>query len=167
MSRHFKAFDILSNGDRTEFEALLREPATTVDRAFEWMQERGYRISRGAVHNAKRNFADVLGSVKRSSEMAAAYSALARDGSTDLAEATVQRFQQVLMRRLMDVDEEQEMETKELVELSAAVKNGVLSKAATVKMLAEKFDREMQKTAAKKEITGEDIAEARKRIFGV
>ena len=164
--RHLKAFDILSTDDRREFEALLRVPATTVDSAFGWMIDHGYQISRGAVHNAKRSFNEVLESVKRSSEMAAAYSSAARDGAETLSEATVQRFQQLLMDKMMSIETGGELDADELSALSAGVKNGIGSRQAVVKMLAEKFDKASRSLTTRKTITAEDIAEVRKAVFG-
>jgi hypothetical protein len=172
MARHFKVLDILSDADRAEYEALLRQPSTTVDAAFEWLESRGYSISRGAVHNHKRSFEEVLQGVRRSSEMAASFAAVAKDaGAAGMNDALLARVQQMMMEWLFDQDENTQFEAKDWESLAKALNHAANAKQR-IEDVRTKFDAEMKKLQAVQTekkgggITAADIADVRKAIFG-
>jgi len=51
MSRHFRIPDVLPEPVLLEFRGECMREKNTVDNLVEWLRSRGYRISRGAVHN--------------------------------------------------------------------------------------------------------------------
>lgn len=54
MSRHFKVHELLDERELEDLRAYAREPARTIDEVHTWLLERGYTLSRGAVHNWKQ-----------------------------------------------------------------------------------------------------------------
>ncbi|MGE5608938.1 MAG: phage protein Gp27 family protein [Bacillota bacterium] len=173
MARHFKVLDILSDADRAEYEALLRQPSTTVDAALEWLAARGYSISRGAVHNHKRSFAEVLNGVKRSAEMAASFAQVAKDSGVEgLSEASLARFQQLMMEKLMELDPQDGLDSSELLNLSIALKTAVGTKQQIEKLKAdfEAKNRAAVEEAAKKAqagASGADVVATIKKALGI
>lgn len=49
MSQHFKVDDLLSDEHYQEFAALAAHRTTTIDKAWSWLRQHGYKISRSAV----------------------------------------------------------------------------------------------------------------------
>lgn len=55
MSRHFQVAKLLSGRDRRAFHARAANEVTTIDALRGWLKDRGYTVSRGAVHNYARH----------------------------------------------------------------------------------------------------------------
>lgn len=127
MARHFKIDDVLEKDDLESFRALMRQPAMTIDGLCEWLGVKGYRISRSSVGGYRQNFNKVLEDVRRSSEMAGAFVQMAKNsGGAELAGASLSRFQQLLMEKLMSLSSEQDgVDAGELMKLSIALKTAV------------------------------------------
>lgn len=127
MARHFKIDDVLAEEHREMFRELLRQPAMTIDGLCEWLGAKGYRISRSAVGGYRQNFNKVLEDVRRSSEMAGAFVEMAKkSGGAELAGASLSRFQQLLMEKLMSLSSEEDgIDAGELMKLSIALKTAV------------------------------------------
>ena len=169
--RHYKLDSLLSPEDRPAYEALLRQPATTVDEAFAWLEERGVEVSRSAVHRHKRTFEETLSGVRRSAEMAQSFAQVARESGVEgMTEAALARFSQLLMEKLMQIDGDADIDAGELLKLAMSIRQQVGSARDLRKSLAEKFEKEMAKTGEGKKaeeiFTPERIADARRRIFG-
>jgi len=172
MSRHFKVDEFLQTKtpeERAEYDAIARDARTTVDAAQAWLVEHGYDGSRHSTANHKKSFDEVLKGVRRSAEMASSFGQVLREGGTEhINEAVLGRFQQLLMGKLMEMEAE-DADTGDLLKLAMSVRQTIGSAKDLRKMLAEKFEQEMTAEAQKRTdrtITPEQIADARKRIFG-
>jgi hypothetical protein len=51
-----KVHELLSRSELTELEDYAREPGRTIDECLNWLVKKDFAISRGAVHNWKRQF---------------------------------------------------------------------------------------------------------------
>lgn len=51
MPNHFKVHELLSAAELEQLEAFAREPGRTVDECWDWLTERSFNVSRGAVGN--------------------------------------------------------------------------------------------------------------------
>jgi hypothetical protein len=167
---HYKIDELLTEeSERAEYEQLARQPGTTIDDLWEWLRGKGFSIARSSVARHKRSFDELSASVRRSSETAAAFASVAKDaGIAGLADASLGRFQQLLMEKLFQMDSEEELSAGDLMKLSMALKTAVGAKNAIMD-LQSKFDAVMAEKTSKRTdgtISAEDITDARKRIFG-
>ena len=125
MSRKYKVDELLaelSDAEVEEYRALLRQPAATIDDLMQWLFDRGCKVSRGAVWKHRRNEQELLDGVRRSAEMARAFAEVAREGGVEtLGEASLARFQQLMTEKLLQLDVEEGLDAKELMQLSAAM----------------------------------------------
>lgn len=176
MSRKYRVDEVLAEldaADRAAYEELLRRPATTINDLLAWLSERGLQVSRGAVWKHRRNFQDVLDGVRRSAEMARAFADVARQGGIEsLGEASLARFQQLMTEKLLSLDAEGEMDSKELLQLSMA-----MNAAATTRQRIETVKREFEErqrealdraqAAAASGATGADVVATIKQALGI
>jgi hypothetical protein len=155
---HHKIEAILSEEHRAAYEELLRQPGTTIDDLWEWLSEHGYTIGRSSVARHRKNFDEVLNGVRQSAELARAFGDVAKEGGVaGLSEASLGRFQQLLMEKLfsMDADGEEGLDSGELMKLSIALKGAVATKQQIEALKAEYAERQKnaieqaQKVAAK------------------
>jgi len=169
MARHFRVSEFLETHtpeQRAEYDALARDPRTTVDAAQAWLVEHGYDGSRHSTANhKKRNFDDVLKDVRARAEMAAAIGRVAREqGAGTIRDAALARFEQ----QLLDLVEDTEITIKDAATIALTFQRVGLA-AFRNQTAAERFSKIMAQEAAKgtdRTITPERIADARKRIFG-
>jgi hypothetical protein len=172
MSLPFKIHELLSASELEELEAFAREPGRTVDETHEWLQARGFTVSRTGVWNWKRKFDEQVLAERfaRSSELASALKGAVEGGRFgDVADAAVMQLTQVVFEQAARLDADGSVKSGDLLNMAISLKSLVGSKQQLTRMLAEKFDAEMSKEAQKRPdrtITSEQIAEARKRIFG-
>ncbi len=178
MSRKYRVDQVLaapevSDADRAEYQALLRQPATTIDDLLDWLDERGFAVSRGAVWKHRRNFQETLDGVRRSAELARAFADVAREGGVEsLGEASLARFQQIMAEKLLSIDVDGDMDAKELLQLSMA-----MNQAATTKQRIEKVKREYEQrqqdalaraqAAAAGGASGADVVATIKQALGI
>jgi hypothetical protein len=176
MSRHFKIDEVLSGaGDelRAEYDALIRKPATTIDDLLEWLGERGFKVSRGAVWKHKKNFEDTLADVRQAAEMARAFTAVVKEsGVAGMNDAIMAKFQQLQMQWAFAQVNGGEL-TPEDMERFAKSMNQAASAAQRNEDLRSKFNEAMKAIQTKAngaagngKITDEDIQEAGRKIFG-
>lgn len=168
MSKPFKVHELLSAAELGELEGFAREPGRTIDECHEWLQAHGFTLSRGAVGNWLGDFKAQIMREKfsRSAELAAQLKSAVSNGEfSNVADAAVMQLVQHVFEQTAQLDG---ADADTVVKMTQSLRNLVGSKERLTAMLAEKFDKEMaSKTAAKKTITAEDIAEARKAIFGL
>lgn len=172
MSRKYKADELLAElttPEVEEYQAILRQPAATIDDLLEWFADKGCKISRGAVWKHRRNFEEQTESLRRSAEMARAFVDVAKDESIEsISDAALFRLSQVLMEQSMLLDAEGDIDPKDLVNMTKAIRNLIGGKK-DIEDLRERFDKAtkaMQNKAGKSAITDEDIDEVRKKVFG-
>ncbi len=169
MALPFKIHELLSAAELAELEAYCREPGRTVDEAHEWMQARGFTLSRGAVGNWLCEFKKQLMAERfsRSGELAAAIKAAVAGGEFEkVADAAVMQLTQVVFEQSTALESDGEVDPLDVMRMTRSLKNLVGSQAEMRRMLAEKFDREMSKATKGGAISAGDIASVRKAVFG-
>lgn len=118
-------------------EEFARDPARTVDDCWEWMQAKGYTLARSAVGTWKKKF-DRLDAFAASNDAARSLVDAAKSGGViSLTEATELQLSQMLFEQLAVLQSNGEVQTKELVNVSAAMKNVVTSKRHLEKLKTE------------------------------
>src|SRR4051794_21953785 len=178
----YKVEQVLSPEHLREYEALLRDPRMTVRKLNRWLTERGYRVGHGAVARHRRVFDADVQSVRKTAMLAEHFAAASRGGGVDvLCDATVARFQQVLMERLMRLDKADEpgaersrdFSPKEWLELAKTISTAVAARRSIETLRGEFEDRArraaevVEKARAKKKWDGVAIADKVRRILGV
>jgi len=173
MSRHWKVEDELNELEHREYLAFLgRSPRPTVDEAYDWLAEKGYKIGRTAVWKHKKNFEQTLSDVKQAAEMARAFSQVAKEsGVTGMNDAIIAKFQQLQMQWAFGQLNGGDL-TPEDMERFAKSMNHMASAQKKNEELRQRFDEAMKtiQLAIEKrgdgKISAADIAEARRNIFG-
>jgi hypothetical protein len=170
MSRHFKIHELLDAKELAQLEEFAREPARTVDEVHEWMQSRGYTLWRSAAGNWLKEF-----KVNEAMSAAGSLAKIVLDAGKDTAsisDAASQQLAQMIFEQSARLQLEETIETKELVNLSRGLKNVITGKRHIEQLREEmKASFDLQISAAQKKrpdgiITPEDIAAAKKAIFG-
>lgn len=172
MSRHHKVHELLDERELEDFRAFARVPARTIDEMHDWLLAKGYTLSRGAVHNWKQAFDAELMQERfsRSGELARAIKgAVKGEDFGDVADAAAMQLTQVVFEQAARLESEGDIDPLDVQRMTRSLTNLVASKQGLVKLLAEKFDREVQARQQKRgdrAITADDIADVRKAIFG-
>jgi hypothetical protein len=171
MSKPFRVLEVVK--DRAEmdaFEAFVRnDPACTVDKAHEWLLAKGYRISRGAVGNWLSDFKSA-DEVRRAAETSKAFLDLGKEaGVTGVAEATLQRFQQLLFAHLMDKGA---ADAGEFRKLATAMNAAVQSGRHIEKLREEVASRQQQAVEEAEKVakgggSGEAVANKMRELLGL
>lgn len=124
MARHYRIRELLTPDDLAALEAWVREAnlTRTTDQCLEWVQSRGYVISRGAVWNWLDSFR--LGEkTRRAAEISSAYlEAAARTDATAVASAALRKFQERILEFVIGADE---ADAADLAKLAQAMKAGM------------------------------------------
>jgi hypothetical protein len=175
MSRKYRVDQVLSelsDDERVAYQAMLRQPATTLDDLLQWLDERGCRISRGAVWKHRRNFSETLEGVRRSAELARAFADVAREGGVEsLGEASLARFQQLMTEKLLSLDASGDLPAKELLQLSMAMHSAAGTRQRIERIKAEFEQRRRQALAAAEAAaaTGnpQSVVDAIKQALGI
>jgi hypothetical protein len=170
MPRHFKIDDLLEAQDREAFNDFLRAKKATIDEGVEWLMQRGYKLSRNAVNNYRRNFEESLKRLRESSEFARNLMAAAKAGGgvTDIADANLMQLQIKLSEILFREDGEEGADAGELMKVAISLRSGVATKKELEELRAkvkEALDA-IEAKGAKRTITAQDIADVRKAVFG-
>jgi hypothetical protein len=171
MSRSHKVLEVVK--DRAELdslEAFVRDdPDCTVDKTHEWLLGKGYVISRGAVHNWLREF-KANDEVRRAAEISRAYLDLGKEvGAVGVADASLQRFQQLLFSHLMD---EGAKDAGDLMKLSISLKTAVQSGRQIEQLRQEQAAREQKAIEEADKVVkagggGEAVAEKMRELLGL
>ena len=179
-----------------EYQKLLKDRRSTVDSLHAWLHERGYKVGRMTVGRHRRRFDADVESVRKTAmlaeQLAEASLGGAAGGMGALADATLARFQQVLLENLLKLGREAEgdggaaaprtFSTREMLELSKAVSETV-SARRNLEALRREFDDRARRAADAVEhaaaaraapgkrkstvVNGVEIANCVRRILGV
>lgn len=143
MARHHKVHELLSRDELDQLEAFAREPGRTIDECMTWLQAHGVTsedrggISRGAVHNWKREF-DATDKFRASNEVARALVDAAKsEGTVAISDAATLQLSQMLLEQLLRLQSDEQVDTKELWAASMALKNVVQGKRHIEKLRGE------------------------------
>lgn len=184
MSLPFKVHELLKDHgeDLAALEAFARAPGRTVDECHEWLEARGYVLSRSAVGTWKSAFTAqcMRERFSRSAELASAVTAAASADFDGVATAAKMQLTNVLLEQVSQLDQDGRIDPLDIQRMTRSLGNLVGTEERQRKMLAERFDREAAaqmaeaaaaaKAAGKEStgtITAEQLAEVRRRVFGV
>lgn len=178
----YKVEQILSPEHLREYEALLRDPRTTVMKAHTWLAERGYKVGYAAVGRHRRRFDRDVQSVRKTAMLAEHFAHASKTGGlAAISDATLARFQQVLLERLMTLDGDdpkarstRDFSSREWLEMSKAIGETV-SARRNLEALRNEFDERARKAAEavegeagkRKSFDGVRLANTVRRILGV
>jgi ElaB/YqjD/DUF883 family membrane-anchored ribosome-binding protein len=101
----YKVERVLSPQHLKEYQEVLKDPRTTVKKAHAWVVERGYKVGYAAIGRHRRRFDEDVVAVRKTAMLAEHFADASRGGGLAvLSDATVARFQQELLERLMRLD---------------------------------------------------------------
>ena len=188
----FKVEQVLSPEHWAEYQRLLKDRRSTVRSLHDWLRERGYKVGHMAVARHRRRFDADVESVRRTAMLAeqlaeaSCGSGTGADSAAALANATVARFQQVMLERLLALDKDpdpsvrttRDFSPREWLELSRAVGESVSARRNLEALRREYEDRarraaeEVEKAAAKANAKGRpydgvQLSNTVRRMFGV
>ena len=147
----------LAENNFSDYEALAQE-----------LTERGYAISKSALHRYGQNFEERLSALKMASEQARAVVAAAPDEEGAVNEALMRLVQEHLFKLLMTEGGQIDLPkvAKAVAELGKA---SIAQKKwqAEVRAKAEAAATEVEKIAKKGGLDAETVAEIRREILGV
>lgn len=172
MAAKKKILELLSRVELDALEQYAREPGLTVNDIRGWMQDHGHSISRDAAWNWKKEFDGLVMQERfaRSGELARAIKgAVDQQSFGDVADAAVMQLTQVVFEQASQLEANGEIDPLDVQRMTRSLRNLVGSKSDLVKLLAEKFDREMKKqlgASPERKLTAEQITAAGKAIFG-
>lgn len=169
MARHHKVHELLSREELDELETFAREPGRTIDECHEWLQARGFTLSRGAVGNWKQDFS-LKDQIRRASEVSRSYLDVAKQaGAAEIASASLLKFQQILFEHLLGADD---ADAGELMKLSISLKTAVQA-GLHVEELRKEYDARQRQAveeaekAAKGGASGEAVIGKVREILGI
>jgi len=178
----YKVEQVLSPEHLKEYEKLLRDPRMTVRKLHQWVLARGYRIGHGAVARHRRRFDADVQAVRKTAMLAEHFAEASRGGGLAvLSDATVARFQQVLLERLMRIDKADEPDAersrdfspKEWLELAKTVSEAVAARRDLEQLRGEFEDRArkaievVEKSRQRKWVDGNALAEKLRKRLGM
>ena len=180
----FKVEQILTPEHLKEYQTLLRDPRTTVRKAHAWVRGLGYAIGPAAIGRHRRRFDADVEAVRKTAMLAEHFAEASRGGGLAvLSDATVARFQQVLLDRLMRMDKPDEpsaektsdftprqwLELARTVEASVGARRSLETLRAEFEARARQAADAIEKAAGakRKPLDGVAVANAVRRILGV
>jgi hypothetical protein len=129
---HFKVHELLSAAELEQLEAFSREPGRTVDEVWEWLQARGYTMSRSS---AGRWFAEfrqreAVERMRSGGSLAKAFMEAAKDsGGVAVSDAAVLQVAQLVFEAAADAQGSGKVSTEDLANMALALQRVTTSKA--------------------------------------
>ena len=161
---------ILSEPDRTEYEALLADGKTSVQAAWAWLKGRGYRVGYNAVCNHRRLFCHEAEHLRRAARAAAAYAtaADAAGGPEAFSAAALTKINHLAMDRLFNDSAAAEggVTTAVLGELARTIDKAIAARSR-LEALRPKLAEARRAAEGQADPTGEEIVERVRQIIGV
>ena len=174
MPRHFKVHELLSERELEDLRAYAREPGRTIDELHQWVLEKGYTLSRGAVGNWKQMFDEELlqERFRRSGEFARNVVEVAKQGAVAVSDAALLQLTQVLFEQMARLDGDGQIDSGDLLNLSTALKTAVGTKQGIEKLKQEFARREREaldeaQKVAKSGGGGEAVVQKMREILGI
>jgi hypothetical protein len=102
MAQHFKIHELLNASELEELETFAREPGREIDEIQEWLESRGFVVSRSSVGRWKQDFNQRLMTERfsRSSELARAIDSAVDRGAIDaVAKGASKQLMQVVFEQ--------------------------------------------------------------------
>jgi hypothetical protein len=147
--RHHKVHELLDREELDALEAFAREPGRTVDEVHEWLQAKGYTLARSSAGRWLSAFV-AEDKFKAASEVARSIVTAAADdkGAVAIADATALKVNQMVFEAALRLQSDDQVETKELLQLAQAWRHGVLGKRDVERVRSEIADRDKAAVAA-------------------
>ena len=174
----FKVEQVLSPEHLKEYQALLKDARTTVKKAHAWLVARGYRVGYAAVGRHRRRYDEDVIAMRKTAMLAEHLADESKAGGLSaLSDATVARFQQVLLERLMrldkaddpDAEQTRNFSSRDWLELGRTI-NAAVSARRSLETLRLEFDdraRKAAEAAPKGRLDGVALSDKVRRILGV
>src|SRR4051812_29158704 len=168
----FKIDRILSPEHLKEYQQLVKDPRMTVKKLHAWVRERGYKVGPASIGRHRRHIDEDVEAVRRTAMLAEHFAEASRGGGlTVLCDATVARFQQVLLERLMRLDKpdipnaerSSDFSPRQWLELAKTIAASVNARRSLEVLRAEYEDRARQAAEAVEKAAGAN----RKPLDGV
>lgn len=122
MGQRLQVHKLLNAEQLAELEAWSREPGRTIDQTHEFLLAKGFTLSRTAVANWKEQF-DGEDKIRRAAAISHGFLAAGKEsGATDIASASLLRFQQMVFEHLVGSTD---ADAGDLMRLSIALKTAV------------------------------------------
>lgn len=172
MPRHFKVHELLSRDELDQLEEFAREPGRTVDECHEWLQARGYTIGRTAVMNWKGEFL-IQDKFRVGGDLArATLEAAKENGVASIADAAGLQIGQMLFEAMVRGQEAGVLDTKDLVNLTAGLKNVITGSRHLEKLKAEVKERQQLAVAEAEKVaraggSKEAVVDKVREILGI
>lgn len=145
MPSHFKVHELLSGAELEQLEAFAREPGRTVDECWDWLTERSFNISRGAVGNWLRELREQMLKDRTAAGggLARAFMEATKDaGGLAVHDAAVLQVGQMIFELAVDTAAGGEVKAEDLTKMSLALQRLTLSKARLEKVREEFEERQ-------------------------
>lgn len=158
MSKPFKVHELLSSAELAELEGFAREPGRTIDECHEWLQARGFTLSRGAVGNWISDFRKqcLVERMNGAGGLAKAFMDAAKDsGGLAVPDAAVLQVAQLVFDTSARLASDGDVDPNDLTKMSLALQRLMLAKARLETVRSEFEDRQRQALTE-----GEKIAKA-------
>lgn len=172
---------VLSPEHLREYEVLMRDPRSTVRSLRQWILDRGYQVGHASVGRHRRRFDAEVQTVRRAAMFAERFAHASKEGGlAALADATVARFQQVFIGRLMKLDSDESPDgantaafsPRDWHDLAKAVESSVASRRS-LEVLRQEFDERAGRAADAKgkatprRLDGVALSDKVRRILGI
>lgn len=172
---------ILTPEHLREYEVLMRDRRSTVRTLRQWILDRGYQVGHASVGRHRRRFDAEVQTVRRAAMFAERFADASKEGGlAALADATVARFQQVFIARLMKLDSDESPDgantaafsPRDWHELAKAVESSVASRRS-LEVLRNEFDERARRAAEAKgkatprRLDGAAVSDKVRRILGI
>ena len=173
-SRFLRVDLLLSERDRPAYEKLIADPRTTPEQCAQWLNEHGYpHVGDAAIRRHRNRFLDKLDGVRHSARFAQSIVEVAREnGQQAMSDGMLTRFEQVMLEQLVQLEEHNKIDVRELGEMGRCVAAAVGSRER-FEELRRAFVEEKRKAAdaceaaVKKGATGKDVVARMREILGV
>lgn len=137
MPNHFKIHQLLNRAELAELQDFAREPARTVDECLDWLIQRDFAVSRGAVGNWLREFLTGDRFAAANDTARAVLEAARGKDAVQLSDAATEQMAQILFEQFLGMQSMGQLATKDVINMSGALKNLITSKRHLEKLEEE------------------------------